>query len=609
MNIPATYSNSQVRLGSEADMTQHFFSRGKFRRGIAAFIAFCLTCFAVIGSPISSAPAHAAPGDPFPDNGMGAVWVVLSGTDSVLYQGRQTNDSLFLESLHVTPSTYYNALSFNVNDRYLYAMTSRAFPSDGGRHLLRIGQGGVIFDLGPVAGLPDFTNGYGYYAGTFGSDDTGSGGIDSSNILYIAASSGDLQGQTVYGIDVTTQTVVSTNVVITVSAGKSYTDFIWAFGYLWGIRNNTSVLSRFDLTTNTQLDINFAGSGVPAAPWAAKWRYGNGNFGAADVIDGFYYQFRINDPTSASPTVSLVAKADLGTPSIFGGDGASDPGSATDLGVLKTGQATFGPGGTITWSMTVTNYGPFDSSGWVLHDTLPAGLTNPSTSTSFCNITQSSSGYLLTCVGNELLAYEDAPPIVLTAEVPANWNLNDTSISGVCPGAITNVASVLGNEEDQNPDNDTSSATSCPGELSWEKVAAEDEEMTLGGSSWKLSGPHGLVLVVPDNVGQAGYLGADLDTRAGIFRVSGFSAGDYALVEMLAPKGYALDPTVHQVTLDSQQTHASFGRIVNQVLPAIQRTEALAKTGSANQASNSPWVFLLLAAGLLAAAQGRRKRG
>ncbi len=48
---------------------------------------------------------------------------------------------------------------------------------------------------------------------------------------------------------------------------------------------------------------------------------------------------------------------------------------ATDLGILKTAPPTVIPGDTLAWTLTVTNYGPVDSNGAQVTDTLPSGVT------------------------------------------------------------------------------------------------------------------------------------------------------------------------------------------------------------------------------------------
>ena len=52
-----------------------------------------------------------------------------------------------------------------------------------------------------------------------------------------------------------------------------------------------------------------------------------------------------------------------------------------DLSILKEGPATFAPGGSFTYTMTITNDGPSDALDVVMTDPLPAGLDFVSAST------------------------------------------------------------------------------------------------------------------------------------------------------------------------------------------------------------------------------------
>jgi uncharacterized repeat protein (TIGR01451 family)/fimbrial isopeptide formation D2 family protein len=55
--------------------------------------------------------------------------------------------------------------------------------------------------------------------------------------------------------------------------------------------------------------------------------------------------------------------------------GSLDVGAQTDVAVLKTGAATYTPGGPYTWHLRVQNNGPSDAQGVVVDDPLPAGTT------------------------------------------------------------------------------------------------------------------------------------------------------------------------------------------------------------------------------------------
>ena len=53
-------------------------------------------------------------------------------------------------------------------------------------------------------------------------------------------------------------------------------------------------------------------------------------------------------------------------------DGAACAASPVDLSIIKSGPAAVAPSGKITWTLTVTNNGPGNSSGFAVSDTVPA---------------------------------------------------------------------------------------------------------------------------------------------------------------------------------------------------------------------------------------------
>lgn len=110
-----------------------------------------------------------------------------------------------------------------------------------------------------------------------------------------------------------------------------------------------------------------------------------------------------------------------------------------DLAVDKTGPATARPGERLTYTLTVTNNGPADSTGWTVTDPLPAALTGTRTLSPGCEIESAT----LTCTGTELA---DGDSVTL-------------QVSGILsPGgtAVTNTATVTGRDPDPDPENNTS---------------------------------------------------------------------------------------------------------------------------------------------------------
>ncbi len=117
-----------------------------------------------------------------------------------------------------------------------------------------------------------------------------------------------------------------------------------------------------------------------------------------------------------------------------------------DLGVTKTASAvSVRPGEPVTYTLSVTNNGPSNATGVNLTDTLPAGLTFESATSS--QGTCAFKDGTITCAIGDLNNKADA-----TATVKATTTANAT-------GKLTNTATVKGNEPDPVASNNTASNT------------------------------------------------------------------------------------------------------------------------------------------------------
>ncbi|GAA2015273.1 hypothetical protein GCM10009839_08070 [Catenulispora yoronensis] len=150
-------------------------------------------------------------------------------------------------------------------------------------------QGGVTTGLGQV-GLP--SSAANYNQGTFGDGAT-------ADTLYVRLAQTDRR---LYAVNVpakTTQTIVLSADVPNLS------DFAWADGYLWGVDGPDRRMYRIDPGTGAV--VSFAVTGVATDPYGAQWTYGNGNIGISDNVTGTVYQLRLNNPTSATPTATVLS--------------------------------------------------------------------------------------------------------------------------------------------------------------------------------------------------------------------------------------------------------------------------------------------------------------
>ncbi len=118
---------------------------------------------------------------------------------------------------------------------------------------------------------------------------------------------------------------------------------------------------------------------------------------------------------------------------------------SANLSITKTDSPDpVNAGGTLTYTITVSNAGPSTATNVTVTDTLPAGVSYVSASGTGWTCSQASG--VVTCT-RASLAVGTAPAITITVTAPASG------------GSITNTASVTGNETDPNTSNNSASAS------------------------------------------------------------------------------------------------------------------------------------------------------
>lgn len=133
--------------------------------------------------------------------------------------------------------------------------------------------------------------------------------------------------------------------------------------------------------------------------------------------------------------------------------------------MVKEGPANITAGGQVSYTLTVTNNGLGNSSGFTVTDAVPAELTNVQvTSAAACAVT----GNDVSCSGGRLVAGASAT-ITITADVPIG-----------ATGCVTNEASVLANEQDPDLSNNVSEVTSCVRSLALTKSSDATAETRNG---------------------------------------------------------------------------------------------------------------------------------
>src|SRR5262249_23528546 len=120
--------------------------------------------------------------------------------------------------------------------------------------------------------------------------------------------------------------------------------------------------------------------------------------------------------------------------------------ASADLAMTKLGPPTVTAGGSVAYSLTVTNTGPSDAANLTVTDTLPAGVTFVSaTGTGWaCSNTGNVS---VPCPRASLATGAPAPAVTVTVTAPAQ------------AATLTNTASVASTTADPDLTNNTSSVT------------------------------------------------------------------------------------------------------------------------------------------------------
>jgi uncharacterized repeat protein (TIGR01451 family) len=414
-------------------------------RLVSALLSFALIAAGVIAtSVVSAAPAQAAPGDPFPAADP-LVFVAQNQPTGLFKAVTDSTGTVSFQAEGPTSAITYNSISYNTANNYLYGIVGSGNASIPTGSLIRIGQGGVITRVG-TSTYPASN------AASFGSD----------GLLYIGGNGAG--NTTLTGINPTTGAVART---VTLSQSMLSADFTFANGFFWGETGGTTStpqLARINPANGAVAFFPapfFINGGTDIA--GAAWTFGNGNLGFSQNTSGTVSQVAVTNPASASPIFTLVSRSN--GPASTNNDGAASPGQPTDLSITKSGPVVLNRGGTVSYTITVTNNGPGNSSGFTVSDVVPAVLTGVASSSPGCTV----SGNTVTCVGGRTLAGESAQ-YTITANVPAGLGV-----------AVTNTASVTANEADPNSANNTASTTGNPVGLSLVKHAAAPVDANADG--------------------------------------------------------------------------------------------------------------------------------
>ncbi|MDY3127254.1 MAG: SpaA isopeptide-forming pilin-related protein [Corynebacterium sp.] len=424
----------------------------------------------------------------------------------------------------------YNALGFNHSDNWLYAVSQPRYgdrtedPCYPAGHLLQIDPvTGQVYNLGKITGNGE--NGYGFSGkhGDYGKlgvykaandlwGGISSGFIDSQDSYWVVNASQSGTGA-IYKVDLNALTAQAMNpqqafsTTIRDTASRNFNvDQHWVAGaedftelpfddghYAWGLVNNwlttkdrvwierinldNGEVKRFDITNLR----NPFGQRVPTNKiWGKAWFYGNGNLAFGTGSDGAnadVVQIKISNGGSSDPKFELVTVMH-NAPTSYNTDGASalvpvhpDLELKKDLWKEENGR--------VYWNLKLTNLGPGTSLGALVTD-----LLNPAFSdVKIESISDSTPKYTTTSGNNVQISFGvikqgESVSIVLSAKNPTR------------PGCYENTASVVGLDQDNNPDNNTASDQRCS--LSVEKVAVDyNGDGQITGDDAKISTANG----------------------------------------------------------------------------------------------------------------------
>jgi len=252
---------------------------------------------------------------------------------------------------------------------------------------------------------------------------------------------------------------------------------------------------------------------------------------------------------------------------------------AADLAIVKSAPASVLPGASLTWNLLVTNNGPHSSTGAVVSDTLPAGVTFASASAG-CSF---AAGVVTCTLGT--LANGGSASLAINVTVNQPYN-------GATP--LVNSATVATvNEIDIVPNNNTSTATTDvtpQADLAVTKVVDNGAPSVGANVTFTITaqnlGPNAAVAAQVADVLPAGYtlVGTtpsvgSYDSGTGVWSIGNFANGATATMTIVAtvqPSGpYLNTATISSSTQDPNPGNNTSGA---STAPVVASSLAVTKT-------------------------------
>ena len=451
-----------VRSRSSSGVSTNGAAGGR-RSRLVAFVGM-LALLAVVGALLPRAASAA----PVPFACATPTAFDANGTPTTLDQQIQGAGDSSFTPLGTNTQWTYNAVAFDPTNGFMYALSQGNSPNGQlAGQLLQIDSTGAITNLGQVTGAisSDLTNGM-------------NAGFFSNGTYYV---SNGLGTGTIYSLNLTTRVLTP----ITGTAGTAVNDWAALDGFAWGVQNangtagrativrvnlTTGAISRFQAPVQMQIAASITSL---AGQYGAAWTYANGNL-AFDSNAGGLYQVSVANPTSANPTFALVSQT-VG-PASSNNDGTYC-GNPANLTITKSASSVasadgseVAAGGTVTWTLKVSNTSAGNTSGFVVNDPVPAGWAVQTVSSdagsgaaSGCTVGPQAAPSSNTAANNVqciegVLDAGSTFTITITAKAPTT-------------GCVTNIGNVLGNEQTDGTQA-SNGVTTCVDSFTYSKTAS-----------------------------------------------------------------------------------------------------------------------------------------
>lgn len=371
-------------------------------------------------------------------NAFGCTTAMYLSQTNILYNVNTATNPFAYPAIG-TASVNYNAIGVNPLDGRLYGMQVQ-----NSNNVVVINTDGTSINLGPVAGLPALT--------------FNSGEIDNLGNYYVKANTDNSQ---LYKIDLNTMTATLIN--LTASVNLPDIAFRTTNLLLYGVNSTNGQLVSINPSSGL---VTAIGITPGAVNFGAMFGSSTGEMYGVDNAGGFY-QFNLTTGQRV-----LISNA----PASSANDGAHCVTApitfSADLAVTKTdGTNTYSAGTNTTYTIVVSNNGPFGVLGATVSDPVPSGI--PSANVSYTtvvaggattSVTGTQTGAINDIVnlpvggtvtytvvvsipfsfsGNLVNTVTVTPPSNITETTPANNTATDTDTQAVCYKPVVTAGTVL----------------------------------------------------------------------------------------------------------------------------------------------------------------------